>query len=171
MAVWYEVEKTEDGIKSFLFMNCEFHDYRMNCFNYDIANDKVDIFLKYDTDDEGVLLRFVGIDDFRVSTDRNWDLDWMPGSTMSVIDSDFIWLDNDDWGKESVKHIDDMKQYATWVKARRVFWALTDANGNPVEMPERRKHLILTEYDKTFNLVEFNGDWKEILSPKGEQLF
>ena len=170
MAIWYEVEKTEDGIKNFLDSNWGFHDFRMHYFFYDIANNKVDIFLKYDTDAEGVLLRFVGIDTFNVSTERDWHVDWISGSTMSIIDDHFIWLDDDSWGDNSQEHINDIKQYATWVISDRVFWAITDAEGKTVEMPKERIHQTWRIYDKIeekyFRLNEFNGNWNDVLSPK-----
>lgn len=168
MAVWYEVEKTEKGIENFLESNWAFHDFKMQYFNYDIANNKVDIFLKYDTGDEGVHLRFVRIDSLCVSTERDWDIDWIGGSSMAIIDNNFIWLDSEDWRKEDA---DNINKYTTWVKSELVFWAITDGDGNEVEMPEDRIHQIFEELhgerlEVFFDLKAFDGNWQDILSPK-----
>ena len=67
MAKWYEVEKTEKGIKEFLECNWEFHDFRAIKIEYVPGMDMVEIFLQYDTGCEGVLLRFAWIKDMITS--------------------------------------------------------------------------------------------------------
>ena len=61
MAVWYQVEKTEEGLQQFLESNCEFHDYRIERVDYHAAEDYTDVYLAYDTGTEGVLIRFLGM--------------------------------------------------------------------------------------------------------------
>lgn len=50
MAKWYEVEKTEKGIKEFMECNWEFHDFRAVKIQYVPGMDMVEIFLQYDTE-------------------------------------------------------------------------------------------------------------------------
>lgn len=63
MAVWFELEKSEEGIRNFLGCNWCFHDFRLEKFTYVVEKDWVDILLNYDTDKEGRLLRFVDLGD------------------------------------------------------------------------------------------------------------
>lgn len=67
MAVWYELEKSNAGIKNFLDSNWAFHDFRLERIEYILGKDLVEIFLKYDTGTEGVLLRFIGVRSFTVT--------------------------------------------------------------------------------------------------------
>ena len=175
MAVWYEVEKSEKGIKNFLESNWSFHDFRPERVEYVPGKDMVEIFLKYDTGDQGVLLRFTWIQDLHVNIDRDYDAEWLNGSVALLLENNkIIWLDDDGYGEESNEHLDIIKTYTTWVECERIFWAITDANGNPIEMPSDRIDQIWNIYgkevEKHFDLQEFNGDWDQILQPYYKRL-
>lgn len=170
MAIWYEVEKTEKGLDDFLESNWAFHDFRPERVEYVPSKDMVEIFLRYDTRKEGVLLRFAWIHSMGVNTKRDYEAEWLNGSVALLLDNHtIIWLDDDDWGKESKNHLDEIKSYTTWVEAERVFWAITDGDGNPVEMPSDRIDQIWSVYgkqiEKHFDLNPFVGDWDAILKP------
>ena len=171
MAVWYEVEKSEKGIAHFLESNWCFHDFRPERVEYIPGKDMVEIFLKYDTDDQGVLLRFVWIHAMHINTDRDYEAEWLSGSIAFILENGaFIWLDDDNWGDESISHLDEIKTYTTWVESERIMWAITDAYGNPVEMPSKRINQICNiwgqQVEKHFELKEFQGDWESILKPR-----
>lgn len=57
-----------------------------------------------------------------------------------------------------------MKEHTTWAEAERIFWAVTDENGHPVEMPQNRIHQIWNTYgkieEKDFELQAFHGGGK-----------
>ena len=169
MAVWYEVEKSEKGITHFLESNWCFHDFRPEKVEYVPGKDMVEIFLKYDTRDQGVLLRFVWIHDVHINTQRDYDAEWLNGSVAFVLENgSFIWLD-DGWSEDSILHLDKLKTYTTWVEAERIMWAITDADGNPIEMPPERKDQVWNvdgkQIEEHFDLKEFQGDWESILRP------
>lgn len=172
MAVWYELEKSEKGIRNFLESNWEFHDFRLERIVYVPGKDFVEIFLKYDTLTEGVLLRFVGIHGVHIDprNDGDYNMAWLSGSTVLLLENNsVIWLDDDEWRDHSREHLDEMKESTTWVEARNVFWAVTDADGNPVEMPLNRINQVWNIYgvqkEKHFELKEFGGDWGTLLDP------
>lgn len=172
MAVWFELEKTEKGIRNFLESNWEFHDFRLERIEYNPIKDLVEMFFKYDTMVEGVLLRFVGIHDAHVNIEyhRDYDTAWLSGSVVLLLENDFvIWLDDDGWGDATREHLDEIKKDTTWVEARNVFWAVTDGHGNPVEMPSDRINQVWNIYgmkkEKHFELKEFDGDWDLLLNP------
>lgn len=168
MAVWYEVEKSEAGINDFLDCNWGFHDFRPELVSYVPGKDMVEIFLKYDTMREGVRLRFAWIHDMHINTQRDYDAEWIYDSTLIRLENNaFIWLD-----EEGDKNdIDDLKKIATWVEAERIFWAVTDGEGNPIEMPLDRIDQVWrdclknTITKKQFKLKEFDGNWDAILQP------
>lgn len=170
MPIWYEVEKTEKGFRDFLDSNWSFHDFRPERVTYIPGKDMVEIFLLYDTRDEGVLLRFAWIHGVHINTERDYDAEWLNGSVIIGLDNDsLIWLDDDGWGEHSKEHLDELKQHTTWVEADRLFWAITDANGNPIEMPADRIDQTWEIYGrkefKHFDLKPFCGDWADILKP------
>lgn len=168
MAVWFEVEKSKNGIENFLDSNWGFHDFRIEKIEYVPGKDMVEIFFKYDTMDHGVLLRFVRVHDMHISIQKDYEDDWIMGSTVLILDDgSLIWLDDDWWGKESKEHLDELKTHTTWIESEQIFWAITDANGNPVEMPYERIHQVWVCYgkqeEKHFEFKEFSGNWENIL--------
>lgn len=170
MAVWYEMEKSEKGIENFLDSNWGFHDFRPEKIEYISGKDCVEIFLKYDTMDEGVLLRFAWIHNVHINPNRDYDGEWLSGCiTLLLENNNIIWLADDEWGNQTREHLNEVKKYTTWVEAERIFWAITDADGNPVEMPQNRIHQIWNIYgkleEKHFELQEFHGDWNLIMKP------
>ncbi len=174
MAIWYEVEKSAEGIKNFLESNWDFHDFRPERVEYIPGKDLVEIFLKYDTGDTGVLLRFAWIHGVHINTKRNYDGEWLSGSVAFVLENNaIIWLDDDEWGNQSREHLDEIKKYATWVEAEKIFWAITDADGTPVDMPQDRmiqtQVIYGVEETKYFDLKEFSDDWDLILRPYYER--
>lgn len=137
MAVWYEMEKTEKGIKNFLDSNWGFHDFRIEKIEYIPGKDCVEIFLKYDSE-------------------------WLGGCVTLLLENNLIiWLDDDSWGSQTGEHLNEMKEHTTWAEAERIFWAVTDENGHPVEMPQNRIHQIGNTYgkieEKDFELQAFHG--------------
>lgn len=166
MAIWYEVEKSEAGIRTFLDWNEGFHDFRPERVEYVPGKDMVEIFLNYDTGKEGVLLRFSRIHGIHINTKRDYEAEWIFGSAALLLeDSKIIWLDEDVWGEENRAHLDELKQYTTWVEAERIFWAVTDADGTPVERLENRTRPGWAAEEPCFDLKEFTGDWDKILIP------
>ena len=173
MAVWYEVVKSENGIENFLMSNWGFHDFRPERVSYIPGKDMAEIFLKYDSGTEGVLIRFSGIFAMHTNTDRDYDAEWLNGAVMYILeDGNFIWLDDDSWGDSSFDHLEEIKEYTTWIKSERVFWAITDRNGNPIEMPkdriDQKWHNSMTNETTEYHFVlrPFTGKWEEILLPE-----
>lgn len=170
MSIWYEVEKTEKGIRDFLESNWFFHDFRPERVTYVPGKDMTEIFLRYDTMDEGVLLRFAQIHGMSVNIHWDYDAEWLLGSDAILLDDhSIIWMDDDGWGDESKDHLEEIKQSTTWVEAERIFWAITDGDGNPVEMPSDRLDQVWDVYgektEKHFDLKPFVGNFNDILRP------
>jgi len=169
MDIWFEMEKSKKGITDFLECNWYFHDFRIERIEYKPRKDIVEIFLKYDTMLEGVLLRFIFVHGMHIDTKkREYCSEWLSGSIVLLLDNhSIIWAD-DKWGDESKEHLDEIKENMTWVIAERVFWAITDAKGNPIEMPPNRQHQVWVTYgkkeEKIFELKPFTEDWNTILT-------
>lgn len=174
MAIWYEVEKTEKGIKDFLESNWCFHDFRPECVQYIPGKDMAEIFLKYDTMKEGVLLRFAWIHGMGVNTERDYDAEWLFGAAAVLLENQTIlWFDNDSRDNKSKEHLEDIKASTTWVESERIFWAVTDGEGNPTEMPSDRIdqewNTLGKKTRKHFDLKPFTGCWDDILKPYYER--
>lgn len=170
MAIWYEVEKTEKGINEFMECNWEFHDFRAEKVEYIPGMDMVEIFLRYDCGGQGVLLRFAWIEDMHINTQHDYDAEWIFGSTLLLREKErLIWLDEECTEAD----LEETKRYATWVESERLFFAITDREGNPVEMPEDRIHQVWhtdgKAEEKHFDLKEFTGKWDLILRPYYER--
>lgn len=170
MAIWYEVKKNEKSINNFMDCNWGFHDFRPERVEFIPGKDMVEIFLKYDTMTEGVLLRFVWVHDLHVNTQRDYDAEWIYGSELIVTDDgNMVWVDVDDWDINIPQNLEKVKKFATYVEAERLMWAVTDAEGNPVELPEDRINQVWKNWneveEKHFELDEFSDNWNTILKP------
>ena len=103
-----------------------------------------------------------------IDTNRDYDFELIGSVALLLENNSVIWLSDDSWGKQSKEHLEEIKQYTTWVEAERIFWAITDADGNPVEMPSERINQVWISYgkreEKHFDLKAFNGDWNDVFS-------
>lgn len=77
MAVWHKVIRDEEYLQSFMEMNWEFHDFREERITYLAETNSVEIFLKYDTGNEGVLIRFKGVHGFHVRVGKDYEAECM----------------------------------------------------------------------------------------------
>lgn len=160
MAVWYEVGKTEEAVQEFLKANCMFHDFRLERFTYIPSKDMVEILYGYDSLSEGVLLRFAWIYGMHPVCANDYAADWISGSTVLILPNDtgaktFLWLEDGNGATE--ENLEECKRWTTWVESGKLFWAHTDKDGNPIEMPE-------DWIDGTAGM-EFHGDSDAILKP------
>lgn len=139
MAIWYKLVDTSDsGIKEFVSMFWGFHDFRIGTVTYAYEKNYLDLFLEYDTEEEGLILRFVGVSDFHINTDRDFEADWIMGGSVTAISEDtLLWTDQEDMDIASIK------KYENWVCAGKLFWAVTDGKGNAVELPYNYQHQTL----------------------------
>ena len=147
MAIWYEVEKTDSGIRSFLDCVANFHDYKIERVQYDPDNYNAEVFFKYDELDGSIILRFLGVPNMNVAVISHSGLsDEIWGAVLLQLDNgNLLWIDDDRFGDKSAEHIEELKKDSSWIEARRIIWAVTDENGNPAEMPD---YMI----DQTWNI-------------------
>lgn len=164
MAIWYEVEHTDEGMRDFLDCNWGFHDFFIERFEYSKASNTVEIFLKYDELDGSVILRFLGVRSFREAEMKDkWDKEILGSVLVDLGDGVLIWVDDDSYGENSREHLDEIKEDSTWVEAEKIVWAVTDENGDPAEMPDDKLHQIWRIWGKreerNFSFKAFEGDW------------
>lgn len=163
MAIWYEVEKTQSGMKDFMECNWDFHDFTVERITYMPDSDLIEMFLKYDELEGSVLLRFIDVVDFRiVPRDRDYSSELM-GSVIALDESDFLtWVADDSYPAENV---DEAKKYATWIKSGKIIWTVTNAQGMPDEMPSYKIDQQWKIYGKTvekhFSLKEYKEDFQK----------
>ena len=161
MAVWYELEKSDQGIKDFMECNWEFHDFRIEQVAFIPRKNMVELFLLYDTRDEGMLLRFLNPYGMNVNVDIDYEADWLLGASLMKEDDTILWIaaDNIDLDNE---YLEDLKKHLTWIQAEKLIWAVTDGNGNPIEIPQTRLDQIWNDYgtkiEKHFRFKEFVHD-------------
>ena len=159
MAIWYEVVPDDKEIDTFIKGNWEFHDFRIERIEYIPSKGMAEVFLKYDTNREGRLLKFFEVSGIGINTQRDYRESFIFGcSTIRLEDETLIWLDDDDWGAEEKNHLDEVKTYATWIQSKRIVWAVTDGDGLPVEMPESMKHQVWSIFGK---VEQHDFDFKE----------
>lgn len=139
MAIWYEVEHSKEGIYNFMECNWCFHDFAIERVNYTPEENAVELFLKYDTMEGSIILRFLNVESLNVTVraiKRYTDEIFL--SVLFLLDNGrFLWIDDDHgWGEDSYLHIEELKADSSWIEAERIIWAVTDKDGRPTELPD-----------------------------------
>jgi len=164
MAVWYEVEHSETGIRNFMECNWHFHDFKIERVTYLSDSRTAEFFLKYDELEGSVILRFMDVHSMQINTkaDMGCTRDIMGSVLLLLENGQFLWIDDDSWGEQSMDHTEDLKKGSSWVQAGRLIWAVTDSSGNPAELGAEKidqtwsvwgkiehHHFDLTPFDET----------------------
>jgi hypothetical protein len=54
------------------------------------------------------------------------------GSVLLLLkNGQFLWIDDDSWGDQSIYHVEELKRESSWIQAERIIWAVTDDHGHP----------------------------------------
>lgn len=162
MAIWYEAEKTEEGIRSFLESNCGFHDHRIEKIEYLAARNSVRIYLSCGKT-EGVVLHFGGVKRMNVTIPEEYGIDYIQESSVILLKNGcLLWTDIEQWEDNTDKWLEEARPISTWAEAERILWAVTDQNGTPVEMPKEYIDPVCNiwgkEVRKHYELKPFDGD-------------
>lgn len=164
MAIWYEVEHTEEGIRNFLDCNWGFHDFTIGRFSFDPEKKTAELFMRYDENEGSVLLRFLNVEGMRVEAevDGGYPVYWIMDSILLLLDNgQFLWIDDDDEKNPDAARIAKLKTCCDWVQAGRIIWAVTDKEGNPMEMPPEKIDQVWHVYEKEerhhFDLTPYEG--------------
>lgn len=157
MAIWYEVEKSEYGIRQFMECNWDFHDFSIA--GVSSYPGEIDLFLKYDSLKGSVLLRFLNVLDFQIVPPEDDSSSVLGGATLILKDNKLVWLADDSYTADQIKEV---QKYATWIEADQIIWAVTDADGNPAEMPDSRIkqtwHVNGNPIERKFDLKPYQKD-------------
>ena len=150
MAIWYEVEHSEKGIYNFMECNWCFHDFKIERVSY-LPDNTAELFLKYDELEGSVILRFIGVHSMNVTVQAEYGYtsDIMGSVLLLLENGQFLWINDDSWGDQSIEHIEDLKKEASWIQAKRIIWATTDKYGNPTDLPADKIDQTWCIYGKT----------------------
>lgn len=145
MSIWHKVNATQQGITDFLDCNWGFHDFRIERVMFIPKNDACEIFLKYDTGKEGVILRFSKLHGMFTRVDEDYLDSWLFDTTLLLRENGAMrWIAADDVTEDELESC----TFATWVEADQLIWAVTDGDGQPIEMPANRLHQVWNHYGK-----------------------
>lgn len=165
MEKWFNVIKDSGYIKEFTDMFSSFHDYRIEKINFNIALNRIDVILEYDTPDvEKVLLRFEGIQSININPDIDYEVSWLMGTEILLTDDNkFIWYNDEGYS------VDEVRRETTliWIEADWIRFALLDGDGMPTELPDSYLHqswrimnyqtMKYEEIERNFRVFEFHG--------------
>ena len=110
---WYKVIKDEEYFKEFLGIFSEFHDYRITHIEYDSEKNHLMLYLRYDTDEEGAVLKFINVKDMHICPCDDYEISWLSGSALKMTSSySLFWYNVDD-----EDNIDEIKKdkNLTWI--------------------------------------------------------
>ncbi len=135
---WYKIIKDEAYCSKVLDIFYSLHDYMITEMNYDYQNKTLKIFFRYDTDDEGVVMKFIGVKKLNVYAED--ESQWLTGTNIQVTDDDtLLWYALEDRlnSNEVVKGTD-----YNWVEAEEVHFAWLDKNNDIKPLTEERLNPI-----------------------------
>ena len=161
MAIWYEVKHSQTDIHNFMECNWHFHDFKIERVNYLSDSYTAELFLKYDELEGSVILRFIGVRSMNINiqVSQGYTCDIMGSVLLLLENGQFLWIDDDSWGNQSMDHIEELKKESSWIQAERLIWATTDSNGNPTELPADKIDQTWINYGKIehhhFDLTPF----------------
>ena len=138
--VWYKVIKDNNYYATCLDIFCGLHDYRISHIYYDLANNTLYICLRYDTDTEGVLLKFIDVVDFHIHPEDDYEIAWLFGATIQFNDKNntFFWYESDD-----DISIDEVKRSSmNWIESQEIHFAWLDKENQMIPLTEERLNPI-----------------------------
>ncbi len=121
-------------------------------------NRDLKIFFRYDTDEEGVVLRFIGVKRLHIATVDYYN-QWLLGSRiMLTSDNTLLWCDADD--KTNIDEIVGNKDI-NWVEADEIWFAWLDKNNEICPLSEEQINPVwLVMNFKTGKYEDFPKNFK-----------
>lgn len=163
MAKWYEIVKDKKYIDDFMYYVRGLHDCRVVNVNCSYEKQFTDIFIQYDSEKEGIVLRFLGVKRVHLNVTDDFPAYWLYDTDILISDDNtLIWFDDGECGDE----FDELKDYMTWAEADKILFAFTDGKGNIQDIPEDRIDALFERWNdmvheddertvKTFKWVEY----------------
>ena len=131
---WYKILKDEKYCSEVLDIFCALHDYMITDINYEYQNKTLKIYFRYDSDDEGAVLKFLGVK--RLNIFAADESQWVMGTKVRpTTDNTLLWCDIEDdlSAEELVKGTD-----YNWVEADEIHFAWLDKNNEIIPLTEGR---------------------------------
>lgn len=137
---WYKVIKDEEYFKEFLGIFSEFHDYRITHIEYDSEKNHLMLYLRYDTDEEGAVLKFINVKDMHICPCDDYEISWLSGSALKMTSSySLFWYNVDD-----EDNIDEIKKdkNLTWIVDCSEHFKRTADSKTPHLLPRAQKRRL-----------------------------
>lgn len=141
MRIWYEIEKENKVIDSFLHIFSSFHDYSIENINFIRSKKVVDINLNGISD--RVCLRFIDVENVHLGMLQDIAYDWINEAMINLLENgNLLWSD---YKQDTYECFNNNLKEDTWVESGRIIWSATDNNGNSIEFNEFKKCQISEE--------------------------
>lgn len=133
---WYRVIKDEEYCSQILDIFCRLHDYMITQIEYQNQNNTAYVYLRYDTDDEGVLLKFIGVNRINICPLESNETPWLEGANIQLTeDRKILWYDIYD--KCEDKEVFNSRDL-NWIEAEEMQFAWLDINNSIIPLPDDR---------------------------------
>ena len=107
---WYKIIKDEEYCSDILGIFCELHDYMITKIIFQYQDSTATVYLRYDTDDEGVVLKFINVTRINICPKDDDDL-WLVGATIQLTkEGNFLWYTDDEKRDD-----DELYQVEGWI--------------------------------------------------------
>ena len=133
---WYKIIIDEDYLNEFLDIFSGFHDYRITHFTYDCEKNTLMVYFRYDTGQEGILLKFINVKDMHICPCDDYEISWLYGASLKMAPSySLFWYNVDD-----EDNIDVVKKenYITWVESEQIIFAWLDKDDQITPLTEEK---------------------------------
>lgn len=141
---WYRIIKDEEYCSDILDIFCELHDYMITKIIFQYQDSTATVYLRYDTDDEGVVLKFINVTRINICPKDDDDL-WLVGATIQLTkEGNFLWyIDDEKW--------DDDELYQSrgldWIEAEEIQFAWLDKDNNIIPLSNEKLNPIWSTYN------------------------
>ncbi len=142
---WYKILHNQDSCDTVMKIFSNFHDYMITHIDFDYSNYVINVYFKYDTDQEGAVLKFIDVDKMNVIPLYTPDNKWISGTFLQLTkDDEFLWyVDDEKYPSDEILRSTDL----LWIKSKEIHYAYLNENDEIAPLTEEKLNPVWHIYN------------------------
>ena len=124
---WYMILHDKESCDTVMKIFHSFHDYMITRFDYDYPNCTLSVYFKYDSEEEGAVLKFIDVEKLNIVPLVDPGVPWMSDSFLQITkDNTFLWyVDDVEYPDDEIMNSHDL----IWIESDEIHFAFLDKKG------------------------------------------